>query len=758
VNRLLREERGSVFVLSAFLIPIVFLVLFALIVDTGTWFTHKRQLQNRADSAALAAGVEYSTRWPACNSTPADKLAAANAIDTAARQYAGDPTQGTRYNTEVTDDGYSANGSRINVEINSNVANGLVDPDTSWNDPAGNGLGPCDAHPSSDRFSPANAIYVDVGVRERDQRTFMGMFGANLLRNEAHARVELEPAAAGKGFLPIALPQQNIQQAEIRYYRMCGSGAPFLLATVPLHTLSAPFQTGQSQGMTYWGPTVGNVDGADPTGAALNMPASSDCTGPYIPVSAEVRVAGVDPSIVNINTSTCAQLVAARFADCWSQVSTIRVFKDNPQTEPWFQEAELNPANPGACSPDAYFAKVDPAGTSCRFTGSIAVDWNIGGLLGKEVDLTMAGVALTPPNGLNGPANGNWTMPGTALNSATGQSSVTVSWCIHQHPGNCRNGDPTGGPLAVHALFKNDDSIAPVLDEVRTSGSPTPTSGPNAYKPDQPLAWFRAGNGQSLITVYPTVGLESSLYIGQRRVLRASGPQSNQSVDCEPATGGQGHDFQMFYTGCDPWYAENPMSGPPWWFPGNSPPPGTCPDKNGILAQPNNQGQPWLCVIKAPGFSPGVIGDGIASSIGNCSNINNNACSRYTCTNPNYYDTANPNRWALQGGEPSPRVVFLFIVPYGAYKNTGSQEGMPILDFAAFYVTGWHGNSGAAGQNPCEGNDPDGPNGPAVPDETANSGEITGYFVNWTFPNAPGNPHAVCIPNQLRPCVPVLVR
>jgi len=763
VNRLLRDERGSVFVLSAFIIPVVFLVLVALVVDTGIWFTHKRQLQNRADAAALAAGVEYGRNWAACGSTVlADKQAAADALDLVARQYAGDPDQATRYNTEVTDDGAYSPTSRINVEINS-TDQGSVDPGTSWNDISPldpvNRPGPCDPHATGDRFSKVDTYYVDVGVRERDQRTFMGMFGLNLLKNDAHARVELEPAAAGKGFIPVALPEQDIRQAELRYYRMCGSGAPFLLATVPLHTLSPTYQTGGT-GTTFWGPTVGDVDGAAPRGQLINMPASGDCAGPYIPVSAEVRVAGVDPSIININTATCAQLVAARFADCWSQVSTIRVFKDNPQTEPWFQEAELNGANPAACGPDAYFAVVDPAGTDCRFSGSVAVDWNMAGLQGQDVDLTMAGVAMVPPNGQTGSANGNWLMNGTALNSASGRSDVTVSWCIHVGHNNCRNADPKGGPLPVHALFRNDDSIAPILDEVRTSPGQPLTSGPTAYQPGPPMHWFRAGNGQSLITIWPTVGLESALYVGQRRILRASGPQSNQSLDCEPATGGQGHDFQMFYTGCDPWYTDNKYAGPPWWFPGNSPPPGSCPDKNGILAQPNSEGAPWQCVVKAPGFSPGVIGDGIASAIGNCAGVQNNSCNQYVCNNYNFYDPANPNRWALelQAGQEPPRVVFLFIVPYGAYKNTASQEGMPVLNFAAFYITGWHGNAGNAGQNPCERTDPDGA-GPALPDETMPAGSIAGYFVDYVTPSAPGDPDApACKPDQLRPCVPVLVR
>jgi hypothetical protein len=80
-----------------------------------------------------------------------------------------------------------------------------------------------------------------------------------------------------------------------------------------------------------------------------------------------------------------------------------------------------------------------------------------------------------------------------------------------------------------------------------------------------------------------------------------------------------------------------------------------------------------------------------------------------------------------------------------------------VLNFAAFYITGWRGN-GAAGTNPCTGSDPDGP-GPAVPDESnLEKGEITGYFVDYAMPDAPGDPDSVCVIGQLRPCTPVLVR
>ena len=165
----------------------------------------------------------------------------------------------------------------------------------------------------------------------------------------------------------------------------------------------------------------------------------------------------------------------------------------------------------------------------------------------------------------------------------------------------------------------------------------------------------------------------------------------------------------MFYTGCDPWYTTTSTPGPPWWFPGNSPPPGSCPDKNGILAQPNNQGQPWQCVVKAPGFSPAVIGDGIAAAIGNCANINNNSCNQYDVHEPELTTTPRTPTSGRSSSKPdrAPRVVFLFIVPYGAYKNTGPQDGAADPQLRRVLHHGLaRPKRERAGKNPCEGTDP----------------------------------------------------
>ena len=74
------------------IIPVL-LLLTALVVDVGNWYTHKRQLQNRADAAAFAAGVAYGKNWKACVQTAdlALKASTAQKIADTARQYAGDP-------------------------------------------------------------------------------------------------------------------------------------------------------------------------------------------------------------------------------------------------------------------------------------------------------------------------------------------------------------------------------------------------------------------------------------------------------------------------------------------------------------------------------------------------------------------------------------------------------------------------------------------------------------------------------------------
>ncbi len=161
--RTLREERGGILALSAIVIP-VFLLLTALVLDVGRWYTHKRALQNRADAGALAAGVEYLSQLPNCATSPGP---AAAAIVSAARRYAGAGPGG--YNESVNDQ------SRITVKIN---ATSPTDSD------AGDGGTPCEPHADG-------GVWTDVLVREANIGTVAGTFGLSLPSITARARVEL---------------------------------------------------------------------------------------------------------------------------------------------------------------------------------------------------------------------------------------------------------------------------------------------------------------------------------------------------------------------------------------------------------------------------------------------------------------------------------------------------------------------------------------------------------------------------------------
>ena len=178
-------------------------------------------------------------------------------------------------------------------------------------------------------------------------------------------------------------------------------------------------------------------------------------------------------------------------------------------------------------------------------------------------------------------------------------------------------------------------------------------------QPGFPLHSFAAQLSTSMATIYPTIGLRSALTAGQYRVLRAAGSQGNQSVDCEP-TGGQGHDFQMFMNGCDPYYGFNRF-GPPDLAcvvdaAGRRTPARPRRRSSTWPNDPSDRGA-WKCVPAAPGFSSSVIADGIAARTGNCDNIQNNSCSRTACNFPSRYP-ATPDPTGPPTGRPEGRQPF----------------------------------------------------------------------------------------------------
>ena len=257
--RLSGEEAGQVLAIVA-ISMVVMLMFAALVIDVGNWFSHKRQLQNRADAGALAAGVEYQRSWAACIGGDAT---VATRIENNGRAYAGDPNPTTpvvpAVNTEV------ANQANVEVHINS----------TSYVSALSDGGGSCFKHPVdlNDPISPAGGYWTDVKVKERDLASFFGSLGIPLTRNIARARVEIHPALSDSGFIPLAVPEQQIMKAQVRYYNHCVSPPALLAKTYlsrlkdksPIDPVALPgYQTVAETSL--WGPSQSGSEN-DPAGS-----------------------------------------------------------------------------------------------------------------------------------------------------------------------------------------------------------------------------------------------------------------------------------------------------------------------------------------------------------------------------------------------------------------------------------------------------------------------------------------------------------
>jgi hypothetical protein len=785
VSRLRREERGGVLALSAILIPL-FIVMTAMVVDVGQWYTHKRQLQTRADAGAFAAGIEYGDVWKACVYSGSDpgllaaKAAAARTIANRARQYAADPETAdyapdplpaTLYNQNI------ANQSKLDVVVNSTTYTN----NTDYSDGGGTAGNPCFVH-SGDNISPGGGHWADVRVKENDLPSIFGSIGVPLSRNTARARVEIRPALSGNKFLPLAVPNNVITKVQVRYYNECTNpptqipNSTFDLKPLPAGDQAAFISAG---GGTLWGlPSLTTpAEGDSSRSLPITLPTYGGCGQPYLPVGMEVRLTSSDS--VDINQS-CQALITAKFADCFHRLSQIRVWNDGTGVR--VRDVRLTGGCAGGLG-DAYFGPLPVAATDCRFGANVDVFWGTMDdnelAVSTNFHVTVNGVAASPP----GPTtpSGVWTVPSGTLTANPGANDVTVqvSWTDtttghiwEQGGGACRNGSQnpcrySGPSEAVHRTFVGTTLTAGAVAMAHTSaqGFVGGVPGPS---------YATVGDGGNVLDVHPTVGIKSVLKTGILTTIRLDDPQANQALRCDPNFA-QGQEFSAFRFGCQPWYAKNTFTNGPWWNTTTK----QCPQRDQFFSYNtmpapyglNTRANPWQCVPLAPGFSVGQVGDNIGVATENCGNISNNSCSGpMQCNYVGNYDgiPGTPTGWAqgnsLPKGSKYPRVVNLFIIPYQSLKGaTGAdpQETVPVLTFASFYVFNWTTQNNQQ-SDPCPDRDFDhdrNTSTPQIPVPDPPRGAITGVFVETVdYESGPVDPTAICVEGQLESCRASLVR
>jgi hypothetical protein len=639
------------------------------------------------------------------------------------------------------------------------------------------GGNPCDRRTSGDWISPPPVEWTDVKVQETDIPTFFGTFGVPVPAITARARVELRPAESDNLFIPLGIPNPAILKAEAKFFNSCvAEGQPgyFLTLSNGQTKVDLTQLADQSQApplTTLWGPSGGSNLSINTLSSQLGPMCQGGATNGWIPIGVEIRLAG--RAGVDIDGPSCSTLhqntLAARFADCYSDPAMIRAWDGADPTigPPVFNDVKLFNGSP-LCKYDPHFTRVTPP--ACSFGGRVNVLWGdrpgaLSDTSHVSYSLTLNGVPLTPDQAGK---DGDWSV-GSGLNPAASDvQPISVAWswsdtnpadswkgnaCNDDNPPNKNPCKGSGGPLVVQRAFTGTDNNAGIVQllQLATSGV-----GTGAVLFDSV-----AHDGSPSFNL--NVGLQAAFKpdtttTSPLTTLRQSASQGNQSLNCN--TQNQGDDFEEYSTGCTKFYSTNtyaladtpasPVTNNPWW----QGTPHSCPDGNTIWGIANSSGSPWLCVATAPGASPDTIACAMAFRTGNWSGAPpNNNCGQ------NDLSCVHPNRYAdyVAGTEPAgdPRVVKVFVVPFGAFKGaTGASNDatVPIFDFAAFYITGW----GAQGNktDPCLS-----PPSGSTPDDAAAPGEIVGHFVKWEGPNvSPVDPNQDCLLDQLRPCRAVQVR
>ena len=225
-----------------------------------------------------------------------------------------------------------------------------------------------------------------------------------------------------------------------------------------------------------------------------------------------------------------------------------------------------------------------------------------------------------------------------------------------------------------------------------------------------PVQWLDVSEAGSRIysatpgshTFSVTVGVKGSLDLTQSAkttALRLTGGSRTTAIDCD-ATGASAWQTAIV-NGCQTPYQLNPS--------------GVCPD-------PSPPTGPDDCVPVEPGK--------MANSAAKALNTRFAGCPA--------------NHWPGPLPDGDSRIVKLIITDFSALDGSGKTQ-VPVINFAAFYITGWDGASCANNQPwPFAG--------------SSNKGDIWGHFIKYVAPDPDSGGTSDCDPTALAPCVPVLVK
>lgn len=689
------SETGAVLVIFALFAPVMVL-LAAFAIDASNWYLHKRHLQVQADAAVFAAAREFQP------------CIAAN-VDARAGQYGGAaevraPSESVTsfaplFNKQIGIKSPEENTARIHELINSQHYYEQ----------------PSRVDATAVEESPCAASMVDVKLTETEPPWFWKhILGLSYIN--AHARIEILQQTTGTGSLPVAVNDFAPKAAEAYFVDESTNPATQLMTCGASET--APCSVALGNDGTVNGEGVWD-NGSAPFAFPVHKP----------DVGVRVAVSGRS-SLTGSMTTDCSQTYVECFDASAAKLGLLHVqgYSANgtgAPSAPIARQVQLAGA-PGGCS-DGYFSGES---VSCALSVTATVDWG----------------TTTPPAGADVDAIVNKTCYALTFQSSSGTnetwgsaSTAPAKSCegLEKKEGTAGTGYitlPSGaGGLRIDLRAK-DSSATKTFSEVQRSYSASETSsGPvhkaflgqvgGAARDADSFRLCETGNTGEACTpkLIVTVYLKGSLQDAQSTsdpiyTMRFTGTGSqNQSVSCNAVNGGQNY-ADGLASGCAGTWAINPTL--------------TCPGPAGAAE----------CVTPATGNKENQVAKGVDLRVLGSE-------KPAACTNPNHWNELTFTNGVPNVSSTDPRVVTVFLTPFGSFGASGSSSEFPIVEFATFYITGWQAQGGGF-SNPCQGNG----------DDKAEAGTIVGHFIKYvdTISNQTGG--SKCTVNSVGECVAVLTR
>jgi Putative Flp pilus-assembly TadE/G-like len=550
--------------------------------------------------------------------------------------------------------------------------------------------------------SPCADGAVDVKMTEHNVPWF---FGKSLVPNiNAQARVNIQRADSLAGVLPIALPVPDPKRVRVTF-----------VSEVTGETLGEKDlcpRSDSNSSVQYWDNSATNTAGFNTTKGSCETdtaPSALPLTfndSKYARVGVRLALSG------SASTVSCNQpLVSCYDLGSSNGLAFIRGWSAEPAVAatgaPVARSVFLTP---GTCG-DAYFN----SGSACTVGVSAHVDFQSPTPTGRKVTATVAG---TTTDLVNTAGTNLWTATGLSIPAASGPQDVTLKWeqqsgTVDTDTCSTNGGNKCKGTITNAPQQRTFSAVAGRSGPISslTVGDQFSTTGAND------IERCSASNPTCTHNFVVSIGIPGTLALAKPgdppTVLRVGGGGSqNQSIDCDPAVSQLKDEIA---TGCAPEYHRNTGQ--------------TCPSPS-VFGTPT----PWYCVGTQTGASVNQVSAGMNHRVLGSEQPT-------ACTSPNNW----PN-WV----EGDPRIVSLFIVPYGAFQGSGNQT-FPVQDFASFYVTGWTGQGGGF-NNPCQGNGDD-----PVPGN--DPGTIVGHFIKpIEVPNNGGGGDQTCDLTSTSVCIAVLTR